>query len=146
VNLGYTLIDESSTLTNVPADVKVIFIWLPMATIGAAEVNALKQFASEGGRLVVVGENGFWYGSGIPVENQLLADLGSRLVNEPGCVWGSGVAESDHQLVAGVGEISIACGSGMTPGPNDFVLAREPGTGIVVVAVSRIDLTPLEIE
>jgi hypothetical protein len=126
--------------------VKVIFIWLPMETIGAAELNALKQFASEGGRLVVVGENGGWYGSGIPVENQLLADLGSQLVNLGGCAWGGGVVESDHQLVAGVNELSIACASGMTPGPNDFVVVREPGTGVVLVAVTRIDLTPLEIE
>jgi hypothetical protein len=96
--------------------------------------------------LVVVGENVGAYGSGIPFENQLLADLGSQLVNLGGCAWGGGVVESDHQLVAGVSELSIACGSGMTPGPNDFVVVREPGTGVVLVAVTRIDLTPLEID
>jgi hypothetical protein len=142
--LGYTLLDESGSLLNIPSDVKVIFIWMPRNQIGTSEVNALKQFAAEGGRLVVVGENGGYYGAGgIAIENQLLADLGSQLVNQGDCSWGPGVIESSHQVVEGVDELSLACVSTMIPGPNDWVVAREPETNKVLVAVTRIDLTPL---
>ncbi len=143
VNLGYTPFDETGPLASIPADVKVIFIWMPATEIPANEVNALKQFAGEGGRLVVIGENGGFYGSGIEIENKLLADLGSELENQGDCAWGPGVLESDHQLVSGMSTITIACASTMTPGPNDFVVVRAPDTGKVIVAVTRIDLTPL---
>jgi hypothetical protein len=142
-DLGYTLMDETGSLASIPADVKVIFLWMPMTVIPTNEVNALKQFAAEGGRLVVVGENGGYYNVGIETENKLLADLGSELENQGDCAWGPGVLESDHQLVSGMTTITIACASTMTPGPNDYVVVRAPGSGAVIVAVTRIDLTPL---
>jgi hypothetical protein len=142
--LGYTLVDEASSLGAIPADVKVLFIWMPREVYGPAEVNALKQFASEGGRIVVVGENIWYYGEeGIAVENALLANLGSQLVNHGDCFFGFGITESDHQLVSGVAQVELPCASTMTPGPNDFAVARDPNSGNVVIAVTKIDLTPM---
>jgi hypothetical protein len=143
--MGYTLVDETTSLANIPADVKLLFIWMPGATIPAQDINGLKRFAQEGGRVVVVGENEWYYGAqGIAVENQLLLDLGAQLTNQGGCAMPGeyAAAEGSHQLVTGVSQIFMWCVSPMTPGPNDFVLFRDSG-GQVVGAVAKIDLTPL---
>ncbi len=143
-SLGYTLVDDSGSFASIPADVKVIFIWMPRETLGTADLNALKQFASEGGRLVVVGENGFFYGDeGIAIENELLASLGSQLVNQGDCYFGFGTAESSHQLVAGVAQVELPCASTMTPGTNDYTVVRDEVSGKTIIAVTRIDLTPI---
>jgi hypothetical protein len=147
-SLGYTLINETGSLTSIPADVKLVFIWTPTATVGVDDVNALKQFAGQGGRVVVVGENAGYMGvAGIAAENQLLVDLGAQLTNQGGClVQGEyAPAEGTHQLVAGVSQIFMACVSSMTPGPDDFVLFRASPGGEVVGAVAKIDLTLLPI-
>jgi hypothetical protein len=147
VDLGYTVVNETGSLATIPADVKVIFIWTPGATLPVDDVNGLKQFAGQGGRVVVVGENaGFMGTEGLAAENQLLSDLGAQLTNQGGClVPGEYVlAEGTHQLVSGISQVFMWCVSPMTPGPNDFVLFRASG-GEVVGAVAKIDLTLLPI-
>jgi hypothetical protein len=146
-SLGYSLVDESGSLASIPADVKVIFIWLPGVQVSISDVNGLKQFAGEGGRVVLVGENEGMMGvQGLAAENQLLQDLGAQLTNQGGCLMNNqyAPAEGTHQLVTGVSQISMWCVSPMIPGPDDFVLFRAP-TGEVVGAVAKIDLTPLPI-
>jgi hypothetical protein len=146
VELGYAIVNETGSLATIPADVKVIFIFLPMATVPADDVNGLKQFAGQGGRVVVVGENQWVMGTtGLAAENQLLQDLGAQLTNQGGCLVNSGEyaqAEGTHQMVTGLTQILMACASPMIPGPDDFVLFRAP-TGEVVGAVAKIDLTLL---
>ena len=148
VELGYAIVNETGSLATIPADVKVIFILLPMATVPVEDVNGLKQFAGQGGRVVVVGENQWVMGTtGLAAENQLLQDLGAQLTNQGGCLVNSGEyaqAEGTHQMVTGLTQILMACASPMIPGPDDFVLFRAP-TGEVVGAVAKIDLTPLPI-
>jgi hypothetical protein len=145
--LGYALQDETASLANIAADVKVVFVFTPGAALPRADVNALKQFAGEGGRVVIVGENANYMGvAGLAAENQLLADLGARLTNQGGCLVPGAYApaEGSHQLVAGVPQIFMNCVSSMTPGPNDFVLFRAASAGREVVgAVAKIDVTPL---
>jgi hypothetical protein len=144
--LGYTTVDEAGSLASIPADVKVIFIWTPGEQIPIEGVNGLKQFAGQGGRVVVIGENEFMMGSaGLAAENQLLQDLGAQLTNQGGCLVNGddyAQAEGTHQLVTGISRIKMGCVSAMIPGPDDFVLFRAPG-GEVVGAVAKIDLTPL---
>ena len=148
VELGYAVVNEAGSLAAIPADVKVIFIFIPMTTVPVGDVNGLKQFAGQGGRVVVVGENGGLMGlTGLAAENQLLQDLGAQLTNQGGCLVNGGEyaqAEGTHQLVTGLTQVLMACASPMTPGPDDFVLFRAP-TGEVVGAVAKIDLTPLPI-
>jgi hypothetical protein len=148
VGLGYAILNETGSLATIPADVKVIFIFLPMATVPVDDVNGLKQFAGQGGRVVVVGENQWVMGTtGLAAENQLLQDLGAQLTNQGGCLVNSGEyaqAEGTHQMVTGLTQILMACASPMIPGPDDFVLFRAP-TGEVVGAVAKIDLTLLPI-
>jgi hypothetical protein len=83
---------------------------------------------------------------GLAAENQLLADLGAQLTNQGGCDVSEGtpaVVAGSHQLLDGVTGLNMACASSMTPGPNDYVLFRDPGNNHVVGAVVKIDLTPL---
>jgi hypothetical protein len=148
LELGYAVVNESGSLATIPADVKVIFIFLPLATVPVDDVNGLKQFAGQGGRVVVVGENQWVMGTeGLAAENQLLQDLGAQLTNQGGCLVNGGEyaqAEGTHQMVTGLTQILMACASPMIPGPDDFVLFRAPG-GEVVGAVAKIDLTLLPI-
>lgn len=146
--LEYAIVNDATPgLGSIPTNVKVLFVWNPTVTMPASDVNVLKKFASEGGRVVIVGENGGYMGpAGLAAENQLLADLGAQLTNQGGCDVSEGtpaVVAGSHQLLAGVTGLNMACASSMTPGPNDYVLFRDPGNNNVVGAVVKIDLTPL---
>ena len=48
---------SSGSLTSIPSNVKVLFLWLPTVPYKGVEINALKQFAADGGRIVFVGEH-----------------------------------------------------------------------------------------
>jgi hypothetical protein len=146
--LGYTIENDTiAGLGAIPTGVKVLFVWNPTVTMPASDVNALKKFASEGGRVVIVGENGDYMGTqGLAAENQLLADLGAQLTNSGSCDVPYGhtaVAAGSHQLLTGVTELDMACASSMTPGPHDYVLFRDRDNNNVVGAVAKIDFTPI---
>jgi hypothetical protein len=146
--LGYTIENKTTAgLGTIATSVKVVFVWNPSVTLPASDVNALKKFASEGGRVVIVGENGGYMGTeGLAAENQLLADLGAQLTNSGSCDAPYGhpaVAAGSHQLLDGVTELDMACASSMTPGPNDYVLFRDRDNNNVVGAVAKIDFTPI---
>jgi hypothetical protein len=122
--------------------------WIAGGRVPVDDVNGLKQFAGQGGRVVVVGENEWVMGAeGLAAENQLLQDLGAQLTNQGGCLVNGderALAEGTHQMVTGITQIVMACVSPMIPGPDDFVLFRAPG-GEVVGAVAKIDLSLLPI-
>ncbi len=68
------------SLETIPAEVKVLVLWMPTAGYSSAEINAFKQFADDGGRLVFVGEHVQFYGTqNIAAQNALLAALGTEL-------------------------------------------------------------------
>lgn len=58
----------------------VIFLWNPRQTFTNAEINVFKKFASEGGRVVFVGE---WQGyhDAITLENDFLSKMGAVMTN-----------------------------------------------------------------
>ena len=145
--LGYTIVNDSGSLASIASDVKVVFVWTPVLNLPASYVNGLKKFASEGGRVVIVGENDGYMGvDGLATENKLLADLGAELTNQGGCdvsESGPAVVAGTHQLLVGVTALNMACASSMTPGANDYVLFRDAENNHVVGAVAKIDLTPL---
>jgi hypothetical protein len=145
VDSGYTVVNEMGSLASIAPEVKLIFVWLPSSAIPTAGVNGLKQFASEGGRVIVVGENIYAMGQeGIDVENDLLGRLGAQLTNTGDCAVPGEYAPSvgSHELVSGVAQLYMACVSTMTPGPNDYPLFEDTAHR-VVGAVAKIDLTPL---
>jgi hypothetical protein len=106
----------------IPAGVKVIFLWNPTTSFQKQEVNALKTFMSEGGRVVLVGENKDFVGAnGITAANRLLKDLkvamrvNSDNVACPGpTVTTTNGASLIMTGVGVVGGITIDCASSMT--------------------------------
>jgi hypothetical protein len=152
---GYTPVQSTShaDLLVIPADVKLVLLVNPRIAFTNAEVNGLKTFASQGGRIVFVGEHSGYYGCCIAsVENDLMTKMGAQMINV-GAVGVNGTwvnTFAGHQLTAGIaasgtGGFYMFAVSYINPGPNDFVLMREVGTNQVVAAVAKIDYTLLPI-
>jgi hypothetical protein len=159
---GFTEVFDTAgaTLTSVPSNVKTLFLWQPTDTYTVAEINGMKSFAAEGGRIVFVGEYQGYYGlTGIGVQNKFLLDMGAQMTNLGNAVDCNGVVLPDSVIVktspimAGIDSLTIACASVIQPGPNDFVLFYNagppantdtvPGRTLALAGVAKIDLTPL---
>jgi hypothetical protein len=120
---GLTLTDNNSGSGNrygtIPTAVKVIFLWNPTSAFQKKEVNALRTFLAEGGRIVLVGENKDFAGAnGITAANRLLKDLKvSMRVNSDNvaCSGPTTATVGPSPIMTGVvGGITIDCASSMT--------------------------------
>jgi Prealbumin-like fold domain/WD40-like Beta Propeller Repeat len=144
---------EVGDFASIPPQVKVIWLWMPTVAYTRDEVNAFKKFASEGGRIVFIGEHAGFYPE-FAIENQFLADLGvgmTTIGSMESCgrnEWGSSRIRK-HQITADMSGFAMACASRVVPGPNDFPLFFVPsssdgsGPDVPIAAVAKIDLTPL---
>jgi len=148
---GFTIVkvDTVASWASIPANVKVIFLWNPRVAYTREDINGFKAFASEGGRIVFLGEHvGFYLQAGIDVENQFLADMGSQFTNVGAvisCIETIPPANiAQHQTTTGLTSIVIACASEALPGPNDFPLFIE-STGKAVAGVAKISTVPLPV-
>ena len=106
---------------------KVIFLWNPLVAYTVPEINAFKQFAADGGRLVFVGEWDGYYGAGIALENAFLLNMGAVMTNigqAIDCGYNTLPAASlrPHEVTTGMTGVTIACASVIVPGPTDFPL------------------------
>jgi hypothetical protein len=142
-----TKVDTVASWASIPSNVKVIFLWNPRIAYTRTDINGFKAFASEGGRIVFIGEHvGFYLQTGIDTENQFLADMGSQFTNVGdvlACIetiLPPNIAQ--HQTTAGMTSVTIACASEALPGPNDFPLFIE-STGKAVAGVAKISTVPL---
>jgi len=152
IDQGFTITDIFSTsgsLTNIPSNVKIIFLVMPTIEYTVDEINTLKQFADEGGRIIFIGEwEGFYVPAGIATENQFLLDMGAVLHNTGGAFdCGYQTLPGDkivpHQITNGMSEFEFACFSEIIPGPNDFVLMYGQDGETVMGGVAEIDTTPI---
>ena len=149
-NEGFTVSDIFSTsgsITNIPSNVKVIFLVMPTLSYTVEEINTLKAFAAQGGRIIFVGEHEQFY-LHIDVENQFLLDMGAVLHNTGGyldCSYTTIPAASnrEHPIMEGIDELTIACASVIEPGPDDFALFYDTTNTYVLAGVAKIDSTPL---
>ena len=147
---GFTVEDitsSSGSLTSIDPDVKIIFLVVPYVDYTVQEINTLKQFAAEGGRIVFVGEHDGYYGR-IDVQNQFLLNMGAVLTNTGGQVdCGYTIipetSNSDHPIMNGITDVTMACASVIEPGPNDFVLWYDSSGTYALAGVARIDTTPI---
>lgn len=147
---GYSITDVYSTsgsITNIPTDVKVIFLVMPMVNYTISEINVLKEFAAQGGRIIFIGEHDGYY-LGISVENQFLINMGAVLTNTGGAVdCGTTIIPStsnrSHPIMQGIDELSIACASVIEPGPDDFPLFYDTTNTLVLAGVAKIDTAPI---
>ena len=150
---GYTVTDIASdsdgTLNPIASSVRVIFLGLPRVGYTVGEINALKRFAAEGGRIVFVGEwDGFYGETGLAVENEFLRSMGAQMENVAGaydCGYTVIPAESlrANQITNGLTQVTIACSSEVILGPNDFALYYDTTNTRVLSAVAKIDFTPI---
>ena len=144
---GYTTATSTAhaDLANIPSNVKVVILMMPGLTFGTPEINGLKTFASQGGRILFIGENGGYYGYGISIENDFLASMGALMTNNGACdATGVIVTSNPDQLTTGIaatgpGGFYMNCVSDITPGPNDFTLMTYNGN--VVAGIATIDFT-----
>jgi len=146
---GLTVQDStSSSLTSIDPSVKVIFLWNPLVDYTLDEVNAIKQFAADGGRLVFVGEWDQYYTAvGITLENQFLVDMGALMINTGGAVdCGYNILPATslrpHQVTMGMTGVEIACASVIVPGPHDDPLYYDSTNTQLLAGVAAISTTP----
>ncbi|MGQ0650087.1 MAG: ABC transporter [Gemmatimonadaceae bacterium] len=153
---GFTMVDIFSSagtlddlLASQGANWKEIWLWTPLEAFDVNEVNALKQFADEGGRVIFIGEwAGYYPPNGIALENQFLLDMGAVMTNTGGavnCGYNTLPAASlrAHQITTGLTNLTMACSSVLLPGPSDFPLYLDLGNTQVLSAVASIDVTPI---
>ena len=138
---------DSGYLQNLDEDIKVLFLVVPSIGFTVQEINALKSFAAQGGRIVFIGEHDGYYDH-IPIENQFLLDMGAVLHNEGGALdCGTTIIPSssinDHPIMTGITDITMACASIIEPGPNDHVLWYDTSGTFALAGVARIDTTPI---
>ncbi|WP_051931112.1 thrombospondin type 3 repeat-containing protein [Gillisia sp. Hel_I_29] len=149
-NTGLTVtsvFSNAGSLTNIPADVKVIFLVMPTLQYTVAEINAFKAFAAEGGRIIFVGEHSSFYFF-IDVQNQFLLNMGAVLTNTGGLVdCGYTVIPQSsnrvHPIMAGITDLTIACASVIEIGVDDFALFYDTTNTKVLAGVAKIDTTPI---
>ncbi|MCS4434344.1 Ig-like domain-containing protein [Aquiflexum gelatinilyticum] len=151
-NEGFVIEDISSTagtLVSIPKDVKVLFLWLPMIAYTVAEINEMKIFAEEGGRIIFIGEwDGFYTNVGLSVENQFLINMGAFMRNVGNAVdCGNNLLPQSslrpHPITRDMTNVTIACASVIELGPNDFALYYNRANNQVLAGVAQIDTAPI---
>jgi len=149
INSGFDIFDRNSSsgsLTDIDPEIKVIFFWLPEVEFTVDEISALKTFSNEGGRIVWIGEHDGYYGTGIPIQNQFLEDMGVVMRNIGGVIlpgFGNTILvdpENTHQLLESVQIVTMGAASVMELGPNDFALLIDPASGAVIAAVAKANI------
>ncbi len=155
---GYTIVDIQSSggtlddlFTATGANWRTIWLWVPNEGFDTDEINALKQFASEGGRVLFIGEwAGYYPPGGIALENQFLLDMGAVMTNTGGAIdCGYNTVQPSslraHQITTGLTNLTMACSSVLIPGPTDFPLYLDQANSVVLSAVATIDITPISL-
>jgi hypothetical protein len=151
---GLSVAELNSTggsISSIPANVKSIFFWTPLVAFTLQEINTLKAFAAEGGRIVFIGEHdGYYPAAGLVLQNQFLGDMGAVMRNTGGAidceytVLPAGSLRSGP-LTEGLEQLTIACASVIELGPNDFALFYDSSGESVLAGVAAIDVTPLAV-
>lgn len=148
INSGFSITNSNSSsgsLNNIDSQTKVIFFWNPEQVFTVVEINTLKQFAKEGGRIIMIGEHDRYYRTGIPIQNKFLKDIGVVMRNIGGLILSgrnsiSVNPENEHQVLESIQTIFMAAASEMELGPNDFPLLTDPVSGAVIAAVAKVNI------
>ncbi|WP_051286965.1 Ig-like domain-containing protein [Algoriphagus mannitolivorans] len=144
-----TISSPTNSIIGIDPEVKVLFLILPLVNYTLEEVNSLKQFAEEGGRIIFVGEYlEFYTSQGIQVENNLLINLGAELRNVGNAVDCNytllpNTSLRPNQITNGMTGLTVACASVIVPGPNDFPLFFDTGNSLLLAGVAAINTTPI---
>lgn len=148
---GYTLTapgDGQVLPSAIPRGIKVLWLWLPnVANFTTAQVNGIKLFAAEGGRVVLSGEDGFAGSNSNPILNTLLGQLGSGMSIGPDDILGqfSATNIAPAQLTTGVTRVDFSNAAFISIRAGvDASLIRYPYDSTkTLVGVTRINTTKL---
>jgi hypothetical protein len=133
---------DRTNIASVPTDVKLVILHAPTNTFTVSEINGLKAYLAQGGRVLYIGENsGFQYT--LDAANALLSAMGATTTSTGACSFGT-VNVFPHQLTTGIanGTFEVACASIINPGAGDYVLMRDTG-GNAVAVVANVNTTPI---
>ncbi|WP_051069648.1 Ig-like domain-containing protein [Mariniradius saccharolyticus] len=153
-SLGFDLgiIDSSvNPLIDIPMDVKVLFLWLPRSPYLLNEINSLKKFAEQGGRIVFIGEfNLFYEEIGFRVQNHFLENMGSGMRNVGGNFACFDIERQiplsslrPHPITRDMIGATFACASKVLTGANDYPLVYDPFNREVLASVAQINTNPI---
>lgn len=153
-SFGFNLemIDSSETpLVDIPQDVKVIFLWLPRIAYSLDEINNLKKFADQGGRIVFIGEFDDYYEEiGFQVQNHFLENMGSDMRNIGGNYACFGIDRSipvtslrPHPITRDMTGVSLACASVVETGENDYPFIYDRTNNQILASVAQINTAPI---
>lgn len=141
-------VQDTTDLLTLPVEVKVLFLWVPTQTYTTPEINALKRFVMEGGRLIFMGaaEPGYTlWGGGMAQENDFLSRMGAVLRDlggNTGCFGPCSYPVQNHQITTGVTQVISWLAPYLQIGPYDALLYSDH-LGHPLAAVAQIDPTPL---
>lgn len=158
-NADFVILDVASSPTSTPLAslseaVKVVFLVAPRTAYSADEINGLKQFAAEGGRIVYIAdycdpERNLVYCDGGIILNALTSALGVGITYVGG-VFGSAIEDLPvsilpHQVTTGMGDWqtagagALAVGTGATP---LIVFVEDETTTHTLAAVAPVQTSP----
>lgn len=147
--MGFTMtIDTGGDLSTIASNVKVLVLWLPTVFYNIPEINAMKRFAAEGGRIIFIGEHAGFYGGGFPAQNDFLTKMGAQMTNVGDMIdCGQNTLPfaslRAHQVTTGMTDVIIACSSQIILGPNDFALYYDLSNTKILSGVAKISTLPL---
>jgi hypothetical protein len=148
---GYTVgiiqSDVGDRFLDIPADVRSIWLWTPQVEYTNAEINALKQFVVEGGRILFIGENASFYGAaGLATMNNFFIRMGVSIRGIAGTshvgYQNSTNIVTTHPLMAGIQTLRWAGGGVLEGADLDEMFFDQTGA-LLVGATEAIDPTPL---
>ena len=132
--LTTTVVNSTSrSMTSIPSNVKVLFLWLPRVIFTGVEINTMKQFVADGGRIVFVGEQAGTYDSISTVANVFLKDMGTKSLIKGGSfdntvttLPAASLNTTGHQVMTGLTGLEHAIASEINPlDSQDTFLFKE---------------------
>jgi hypothetical protein len=139
--------DVGDRFLDIPATVRSIWLWTPTVEFTTAEVNALKQFVTEGGRILFIGENAGFYGAaGMATMNNFFIRMGVSIRGISGTShvgYQTSTNIVPHPLTAGVDALRWAGGGVLEVGPEADLMFYDMTGALLVGATEPIDPAPL---
>ncbi len=143
---------KAGTLTTIPAGIRLLYLWLPRQVFTVAEINTLKQFLANGGRIVFIADRPDYYGAaGTRTLNQFLADMGSTAASAPGAFDCGGYRDlplgdlAPHRVTQGASSVRVRCTGALTVGLRDFILFRDAAGQHVTGASVSVNTVPITV-
>ena len=150
-SIGYSMTTNSDATIPIPipSNVKMLILSLPRLAYSNEEINAMKAFSADGGRILYIGEYDTFLGTdGLATENDFFTKMGAVMRNAGSQIdCGYNVVPASnlrpHQVTTAMTGLTMGCASEVILGPNDYPIYVSLDTKHVLAAVAKVDVTPL---